>query len=403
MKSSIKESSQINTTDAKSARYVAMAVGIAHLLNDAYASFLHPLLPRLMDKLGLSITLAAALSMIFSLSSSIMQPMAGYLADRFGRKVFVIAGPLISGVFLSLIGLAPSLSVLLAILLLGGIGSAVFHPPGAAMAARTAEGKGSGLRMSFFSCCGSLGYAIGPLAIIGLVATVGLENTWMAVAPVIVLTLVLLVTLPSDDPQISNPDPPSLREVLSGLKGPLGVVFCISALGAFAQRVFITLSPIISSEAGASEAVGALTLSVYLGAQAFGSLASGWLTDRVDRSQLLAWLTGLSVPTHMLALWLPPGSLGAFIFAACSGFLNMALLPPIVVMAQEIIPKSPAMGSAVVMGLAWATGSLGLLGTGIIGDWISPQFAGLVSVPVLFLGTALCFHPQLKSYRKVVS
>ena len=99
MKSSIKESSQINTTDAKSARYVAMAVGIAHLLNDAYASFLHPLLPRLMDKLGLSITLAAALSMIFSLSSSIMQPMAGYLADRFGRKVFVIAGPLISGVF----------------------------------------------------------------------------------------------------------------------------------------------------------------------------------------------------------------------------------------------------------------------------------------------------------------
>ena len=117
--------------------------------------------------------------------------------------------------------------------------------------------------------------------------------------------------------------------------------------------MFITLSPIISSEAGASEAVGALTLSVYLGAQAFGSLASGLLTDRVDRSQLLAWLTGLSVPTHMLALWLPPGSLGAFIFAACSGFLNMALLPPIVVMAQEIIPKSPAMGSAVVMGLAW--------------------------------------------------
>ena len=123
----------------KNAKHVALAVGVAHLLNDAYASFLHPLLPRLMDKFGLSITLAAALAMIFSLSSSIMQPLAGYLADRFGRKMFVIAGPLISGVFLSLIGIAPSLSMLLMILILGGIGSAVFHPPGAAMSARTGE------------------------------------------------------------------------------------------------------------------------------------------------------------------------------------------------------------------------------------------------------------------------
>ncbi|SVB02882.1 uncharacterized protein METZ01_LOCUS155736, partial [marine metagenome] len=155
MKTSTERDGKSGNTMAKSPKYVALAVGMAHLMNDAYASFLHPLLPRLMDKLGLSITLAAALAMIFSLSSSIMQPLAGYLADRFGRKIFVIAGPLISGIFLSLIGLAPSLPLLLLVLLLGGIGSAVFHPPGAAMSARTEEGKGSGLRMSFFSCCGS--------------------------------------------------------------------------------------------------------------------------------------------------------------------------------------------------------------------------------------------------------
>jgi FSR family fosmidomycin resistance protein-like MFS transporter len=386
----------------KNAKHVALAVGVAHLLNDAYASFLHPLLPRLMDKFGLSITLAAALAMIFSLSSSIMQPLAGYLADRFGRKMFVIAGPLISGVFLSLIGIAPSLSMLLMILILGGIGSAVFHPPGAAMSARTGEGRGSGLRMSFFSCCGSLGYAIGPLFIVFLVGVVGLDNMWVAVFPAILVSIMLAWVLPRDGGPASRTDPPSLVGVLSGLRGPLGVVFLISALGAFVQRVFVTLSPIISFEAGASETIGAVTLSIYLGAQAVGSLFSGWLTDRVDRAHLLGWLTGLSVPTHMLALWLPPGSLGAFFFAACSGFLNMALLPPVVVMAQEIVPESAAMGSAIVMGLAWAAGSVGLLGTGIMGDMWGPRLAGLVSVPILFIGTFLCFHPKLVSYRRAL-
>jgi FSR family fosmidomycin resistance protein-like MFS transporter len=130
---------------------VAVAVGFAHLLNDAYASFLSPLLPRLMQNLDLTIALAASLAMTFSLASSLLQPAAGYLADRYGRRMFVVAGPLISGVFLSLIGLAPSVGMLVLVLILGGIGSAAFHPPAAAMSARAAEGKGSGLRMSVFS------------------------------------------------------------------------------------------------------------------------------------------------------------------------------------------------------------------------------------------------------------
>ncbi|NIP82324.1 MAG: MFS transporter, partial [Gemmatimonadetes bacterium] len=46
-----------------SAAVVATVVAVAHGVNDAYAAFLHPLLPRIMDKLGLSIALAATLAM----------------------------------------------------------------------------------------------------------------------------------------------------------------------------------------------------------------------------------------------------------------------------------------------------------------------------------------------------
>ncbi len=88
-------------------RRVVIAVGIAHFINDAYSSFISPLLPRLMDHLEMSIAMAASMAMTWSLAASLIQPAAGYLADRYGRKLFVIGGPLISGVFLSLIGLAP--------------------------------------------------------------------------------------------------------------------------------------------------------------------------------------------------------------------------------------------------------------------------------------------------------
>ena len=54
---------------------MALAVGVAHALNDAYASFLHPLLPRIMENLGLSIAMAASLVMTLSLAASLLQPL----------------------------------------------------------------------------------------------------------------------------------------------------------------------------------------------------------------------------------------------------------------------------------------------------------------------------------------
>ena len=106
---------------------VALAVGVAHTLNDAYASFLHPLLPRIMEDLGLSITMAASLVIGLGLGTSLLQPLVGYWADRYGRKPLVIAGPILSGVFLSMIGFAPTFGVLTVLLVVGGVG--IFRVP----------------------------------------------------------------------------------------------------------------------------------------------------------------------------------------------------------------------------------------------------------------------------------
>ena len=382
-----------------STRRVVAAVSVAHFVNDAYSSFLSPLLPRLMDHLDMSIAVAATLAMTWSLAASVIQPVAGYLADRYGRKFFVIVGPLISGIFLSLIGLAPSVGVLALILIAGGIGSAAFHPPGAAMSGGAAEGKGSGVRMSMFAFGGLLGFAVGPLAVVGVVAMVGLSGMWVAMIPAIVVCGLLLIALPTDRPHPDAPPPPPPMELVRALRGPLGVIFLISALSGFLQRMFLTLSPIISFQDGISEAAGALALSVYLAGQAVGTIVGGVLADRMDRAYLLAGLTALALPAHLFAFWLPAGSLLMLLFAAVAGLLNLALMPPIIVLAQEILPDSKGVGSGIVMGLAWAVGSVAVIGFGFLADGIGPRPAAIVSLPLLVIGTVLAFHPSLRMYR----
>ncbi|SVE59091.1 uncharacterized protein METZ01_LOCUS511945, partial [marine metagenome] len=229
---------------------------------------------------GLSITMAASLVIGLGLGTSLLQPLVGYWADRYGRKPLVIAGPILSGVFLSMIGFAPTFGVLTVLLVVGGVGSAMFHPPAAAMSARVSEGKGSGLRMSLFSFGGTMGYAFGPLVAVGVGSLAGMKGLIWTMIPALLVGVILFRVFPADRPHSSASPPLSPRAVLRNLMGPLGVIFAISALAAFVQRVFLTMAPIIAAESGVSEAMGALTLSIYLGAQGSGTITGGMLTDR---------------------------------------------------------------------------------------------------------------------------
>lgn len=382
---------------------MAVTVAIAHGLTDMYQGFLPPLLPRLMGKLGLSITTAASAAMVLSLAGSIVQPGMGVLADRYGRRVFIFAGPLVSGIFVSMVGLAPGVGILLLLLTLGGFGSAAFHPPGASMAVRVEAGRGSGLRYSLFAFGGSLGYAFGPIFAVAVVSSFGLDNSWTAMVPALLLAPLMALALPADPPARTRATLPSPREMLESLRGPLGLLFGISACGAFVQRVFLIMEPIIAAEAGASEAAGATMLSVYLGGQALGTVVGGIFADRIDRRILLATLSALAIPCHLFALGLPAASWTALVLAAVSGLLNMALLPAIVVMAQEMVPGRTSASSGIVMGLAWAAGSLGVVATGALGDWIGPRMAALASMPTLVLGVVLALHPALAPHRRAAA
>ena len=65
-------------------------------------------------------------------------------------------------------------------------------------------------------------------------------------------------------------------------------------------------------------------------------------------------------------------------------------------MEKPRLAMFPGIQVGIVMGLAWGVGSLGVLVTGALGDWIGPREAAMVSMPALLLGTALALHLRLR-------
>lgn len=376
---------------------ITVIIALAHGVNDAYAAFVHPLLPRIMDGMGISIAAAASLGVAFAIATALPQPFFGYAADRFGRRTLAVGGVVVSGVFVSLMGFASSYWVLMLLLVVGGLGGAAFHPPGASYAVRLSAGKGGGGRYSIFSFGGAVGYSAGPLVAVGLVAWGGMERLWVAMIPALLLAPLFFFGLPSGRLEVQNAAPaPPPSDVVRQLAGPLGIIFGISAVMTFVQRAFLTMEPIIVAEMGGSEALGAAALSVYLGSQAFGTLAGGLLADRMDRARLLFLLCALALPAHLAAVWLGPWNGLGFAAIAVAGFLGMATLPPIVVMAQEMLPRAPGASSGIVMGLAWTVGSIGVMGTGAVADVTGPHAAALMSMPAAGIAALLALHPALR-------
>ncbi|MGH2348337.1 MAG: MFS transporter, partial [bacterium] len=162
----------------------------AHFLNDLHYAFLAPLLPLVVAKFNLSLTLAGLLASILNASSAMSQPIFGAFADQMRRRIFVVLGPTLTVTAMGLVGLAPSYETLIVVLLIAGTGTSSFHPQGASTAGY-ASGARKGTGLSLFVAGGELGFALGPLWIALVVSVYGLGATWVAAVPGLVACAVL--------------------------------------------------------------------------------------------------------------------------------------------------------------------------------------------------------------------
>src|SRR6056297_1642520 len=170
-----------------------IAVSSAHLLHDVYSSFLAPLLPLLVGKLGITLSMAGLLDSVKN-SPSLFNPLFGLFVDRFNVKYFVIITPAVTVVIMSLIGIAPGYPILVLMIFVMGVNSNFFHIPSPVLIKKLAADR-TATGMSFYMLGGELSRTLGPLLITAAVTLWGLEGTWRLIPFGLAASLVLAYIL----------------------------------------------------------------------------------------------------------------------------------------------------------------------------------------------------------------
>jgi len=370
-------------------------LGAGHFFSDFYANFLPALLPLVMTKLEMSLTLSGMLVMAYSVISSMLQPLAGYLIDKYGYAWLILVTTPVSAVFICLAGLANSKFALFLLVGLAGLGASIFHPLAASLMGKVVTAETKGTAMSVFIFGGNAGFALAPAIILYCLNAGGTASLiWLIIPGLIVTGASYLAGLHKVD--ISPAAKHSQAEV--GQQGEcwyksrgLILLNCVNALRSWMQVALPTFLPVALAGAGQPPAVVASMLTIFLMSGAGGALIGGWVGDKVGRKNAVIGSLVLSLPvTYLFLVNISPSPV-SYLLLAASGVLIQSTVPTSVVWAQEIIPDNAAMASGMMLGLSFGLGGVGAAITGALGDHIGLEGALLWSLLSIVIAIALAF------------
>ncbi len=367
-----------------------MTLAGAHFLVDNYSSMLGAFLPFLHQKLNLSLSQAGILAGMLIFSSSLMQPLYGYLADRIQHRGFAALGPGLAGLFISMLGLAPDFFTLMLLVVLGGVGIASFHPQAAAVTSEQA-GDHHGYQMSIFITGGMIGYALGPIYITTIISLAGLGYSYWAALPGLLMSAYMLVYGPSPRRTEVNSDHPRFRQQVTTKLRPLILLYFLVVIRSILQMVFVAFLPLYFTMQGYTEMQASRNLTLFLLSGGTAGFLGGLLADRFGGRTVIAWSMLASFP--LLMGFLLTDGLVAILLAVAGGGALLFTTPVNIVMAQKLVPQAAGTISALMMGFAWGVGGGFVPMVGFLSDsfGLETTLIGLVflTVPGFFVALAL--------------
>ena len=367
----------------------AMAVlSSGHLATDLAQGALPALLPFLVLKFDLSYTMAAALVLAATISSSLIQPAFGVWSDVRGALWLLPAGVALAGVGMALASVAPSYPLVVLAVLAAGVGVAAYHPEGSKFASYVSgERRASG--MAFFSVGGNVGFALGPVVATGIVLTLGLRGGLLLALPGLALAALLLAARPYLEDFAPAMGPRSGGSAGKSRPGGLALLLGVVGLRSVAHMGLFTFVPLYEIARGHSEAHGTLLLSLFLLTGAIGTLFGGQLADRFGRRVVLLWSFVVSTP--LILVYAVAGGLVGEVALVLSGAAVIGTFGVSLVLSQEYMPDRVGMASGLSIGLAIGLGGVAALSLGAVADAIDLDTA----VAATAAGPALAFFVTL--------
>ncbi len=384
---------------------LAFLVSLLHATNDLFGAFLTPLLPNLQKFFNVNYASVSLLVAVYSFTSSLLQPVAGLIADRYDRRMLAALGPLLVALGCGLMGFMPNLYTLAIALGISGLGSALFHSAGAALVGQYAPPERRGFWLSFFGSSGYVGLTLGPVLSLGIVnsASENIGTGLHRLAWLIPLALLPALLLLRQAPLTKIKTKPSTFKDLGRVfRGQVARLWALATLRNIAFMSFSTTIPywfeqrgIPETTVGLPEGTGfilttTLALLVYNIAATTGAFMGGTLSDRFGRKTILVSTMVFAIPLYIGLLLVAPENMWLYLpLLALTGALMNAGIPVAVVMAQEHEPTQIATVSGLLMGFTWGFAGLfyGLIGPLVERFGVIPTMTalGLLLIPALLI------------------
>ena len=351
---------------------VILAISFCHLLNDMMQILLPSIYPNLASGLRLTFGQVGAITMVYQVTASLLQPLVGLQADRRPAPFALPAGTIFSLAGLVVISMARSYGMVLAGSSLLGMGSSIFHPESSRVA-RMAAGKRHGMAQSLFQVGGNVGSALGPLAVALVVMRYGQSSLalfgLLAVLSFVVLWKVAVWYRDHGLARLEENRKTLERITLPRSSAKRGVTILLVLI--FSKYVYLTsltsyFTFYLIQRFGVSVRAAQLHLSIFLAAVAIGTFLGGPVGDRIGRKYVI-WVSILGVLPFTLLL--PHVNLfWTGVLSVIIGLVLASAFSAIVVFGQELVPGKVGMISGLFFGFAFGVAGLGAAVLGRVAD-----------------------------------
>ena len=382
----------------------ALAIlAVSHLVTDLSQGALPVLLPFLKNNFNLTYTQVGFIVLTQNLTSSVIQPIFGFISDKISMPWLLPVSLLLSGLGMAATGLTSSYYVLLTCVIIGGLGIAGFHPQASKSAHFISSSGNKGLSMGIFSVGGNLGMAVGSIFMTILLSLPGItDNTVYFFLPAGVMSAILWLKLA----QVSPPPLVPAATVTAGQDPRKPMPFML--LGLLLTFIFIrssiytglsTYIPLyyVDYLAG-SPAYASYLVSVFLLAGAVGTLTGAALSDYLGRKTVI--ILSMLVTLPLIGLFKYTSGIVTVVLLALTGLALISSFATTLIMAQEMMPGYVGMASGLTIGFSVGMGGVGVTILGYIADHFSIHSVFTIMAILPLVGIALAAFLPGKLFKR---
>lgn len=378
---------------------ILVTIGVCHFLNDMIQSIIPSIYPIIKDKFGFTFAQIGVITLIFQLTSSILQPFTGRYADRHPQPYALTTGMCFTLAGLLMMAAANSFWMILISVCIIGLGSSIFHPEASRVAQMASGGKKS-LAQSIFQVGGNGGNAIGPLLAALIILPFGQGAIgWFAIVAILAAIIMMRIgnwykaklAYVTTHPASKLSAGPNLP------KSKVHMAMFILVVLIFSKYFYLSCMTsyftfFLIDKFGISVQSSQLCLFAFLAASAIGTLGGGLLGDKYGRKYVI-W--GSILGAAPFTMILPYTNLmWTIVLAVIIGLVISSAFSAIVVYATDLMPDKIGMIAGVFFGLMFGLGGLGSAFFGWLADLTSIEFIFRISTVLPLLGVVAGFLPN---------